>query len=133
MKLLRKGLWILPIFYMAMVWIMSSLPDNTFVELPDSKTDRMIKESLHLVEFAILYLLFVLAAFFNRRLTPAINLSFAVIAGLYGITDEIHQSFVPARSATLIDVIKDLTGVAIAYYIIKKNIRTLHRINVSGD
>jgi VanZ family protein len=130
LKMFRRVLWVLPIIYMAMIWTMSSLPDDTFVELPDSSTDRFIKESLHLVEFAILYLLFAVAAFFNHKLTPSLNLIFAVLAGLYGISDEIHQSFVPARSATLIDAIKDITGVVVCYYIITKR---LHRVKPPGD
>lgn len=105
---------------MMMIWHMSGRPDNTYVELPDSTADAYIKESLHLIEFAILYLLNVMAAYFNGKLTAATNLTFAILAGLYGILDEIHQSFIPSRSASLIDVIKDLTGVAVAYLIIKK-------------
>lgn len=121
-KIIRRLLWVLPVIYMAMVWTMSSLPDDTFVELPDSSTDAFIKESLHLIEFAILYLLFVLAAYFNGKLTPVSNVVFAVLACLYGITDEIHQSFVPARSSSLIDVLKDIIGVTISYLIIKRKV-----------
>jgi VanZ family protein len=116
---------------MMMVWKMSSLPHDAYLELPVSSIDRFIKESLHLVEFAILYLLFVFAAGANSKLTKANNLLFAIVAGLYGISDEIHQSFVPYRSATLIDAIKDITGVIIAYYLVNKKI--LHRTKASGD
>jgi VanZ family protein len=127
LKLIRWGLWLLPLLYMMLIWNMSSQPHNAYVELPNSAVDRFIKESLHLVEFAILYLLFVLAAFFNKKFTPTANLVFAVIAALYGLTDELHQSFVPYRSATLIDLIKDVTGVTIAYYIIRKKLFTSTR------
>lgn len=124
MKILRRVLWVLPLLYMMLIWKMSSQPHNAYVELPNSSVDRFIKESLHLVEFAILYLLFVWAANFNNKFTPMSNMLFAVIAVLYGLTDEIHQSFVPYRSATLIDLVKDTTGVAIAYYIIRKRLGT---------
>nr|WP_295973149.1 VanZ family protein [uncultured Bacillus sp.] len=102
---------------MIAVWVMSSMPDNAVVELPNSQWDSMIKESLHLVEFAILYIFFVLALLTIRGLTLKLNLICVLIASLYGLTDEIHQSFVPARSATLIDLIKDVTGVLIASWI----------------
>ncbi|WP_108668884.1 VanZ family protein [Peribacillus acanthi] len=115
-KLIRYALTTLPFLYMIAIWIMSSLPDNAVVELPDSYWDRMIKESLHLVEFGLLYLFFVVALVVNGRLTPKWSLIAAILAGLYGITDEIHQSFVPYRSATLIDVVKDLIGVTAAYF-----------------
>jgi VanZ family protein len=130
MKLLKAFLWVLPLLYMMMIWRMSSLPSNAYVELPDTNVDRFIKESLHLVEFAILYLLFVLAAYFNEKLTATTSLIFAIVACLYGLTDEIHQSFVPARSATLIDLIKDVIGVSVAYYFVRKK---LLRIKVVGD
>jgi VanZ family protein len=123
LMLFRRVLWLLPLIYMAIIWIMSSLPHDTFVELPDSATDRFIKESLHLVEFAILYLLFVIVALINKQLTLTTNLVFAVIACLYGVTDEIHQYFVPARSATLIDVVKDVTGVVISFYFVRKKLK----------
>ena len=37
-----------------------------------------------------------------------INLICILILALYGLTDEIHQSFVPYRSATVIDLVKDV-------------------------
>jgi len=106
-----------PIVYMVAVFVMSSMPSNAIVELPDSQLDAFIKESLHLVEFAILYFLLVLAFLTMRGLTEKINLVCLFIASLYGITDEIHQSFVPYRSATLIDVVKDITGVLVVSWV----------------
>jgi VanZ family protein len=115
-KFIRYTLTTLPFLYMIAIWIMSSLPDNAVVELPNSYWDRMIKESLHLIEFGLLYLFFVAALVVNGKLTPKWSLIAAVLAGLYGITDEIHQSFVPYRSSTMIDVVKDIIGVTAAYF-----------------
>ena len=108
---------ILPFIYMAAIWMMSSMPSNAVVELPNTKIDGFIKESLHLVEFAILYVLLVLALLTFRSLTSWVNLVLILIASCYGLLDEIHQSFVPARSATLIDLVKDVTGVLVAAWI----------------
>lgn len=111
---------VLPLAYMAAIWIMSSLPSNHFVELPDSQLDKTIKESLHLIEFAILYVLLVLAFLTGKReFTPKLNIVCAVIAGLYGVTDEIHQSFYAYRSASWFDLVKDFTGIAVCYYFIR--------------
>lgn len=117
---MKYVLRLLPIAYMAAIWIMSSLPSNHFVELPDSGLDRTIKESLHLIEFAILYVLLVLA-FLTRRgpFTASLNTICAVIAGLYGVSDEIHQSFYPYRSASLFDLVKDFTGIIVCFYFIR--------------
>ena len=110
---------LLPFIYMAMIWVMSSLPSNHFVELPDSQLDRTIKESLHLIEFAILYGLFVAASLTGKRkFKRSINMLLAAAAALYGLTDEIHQSFYPYRSASLFDLFKDVLGIAVVYYFV---------------
>lgn len=111
---------LLPIFYMGLIWVLSSLPHNAVVELPDSSVDRFFKESMHLIEFAILYILFVLAMHTTGTFSKKVNIICALIACLYGVVDEIHQSFVPYRSATLIDAIKDITGVLVAWYFIDR-------------
>ena len=109
---------VLPIIYMIAIWVMSSMSSDAIVELPDSKWDGFIKESLHLVEFGILYLLLALALLTMRELNGTINVILILISCLYGLTDEIHQSFVPYRSATLIDLVKDCVGVLFASWIL---------------
>jgi VanZ family protein len=118
MKIVKWLIRLLPPAYMVFIWILSSMPDDAVVKLPSSSLDRFVKESLHLVEFAILYVLFVFALLTTGRFSVKHNLLCAVIAGLYGILDEIHQSFVPYRSATMIDGVKDITGVSVAYYFV---------------
>jgi VanZ family protein len=110
---------VLPLLYMAVVWIQSSYSSDQFVKLSNSWLDNNIKESLHLIEFAILYVLLVLA-FLTRRggLTRRLNIVSAGIAALWGLTDEFHQSFVPYRSATLIDFVKDIIGISVCFYFI---------------
>ncbi|WP_043930017.1 VanZ family protein [Bacillus sp. EB01] len=104
---------------MVLIWTMSSLPSNHFVELPDSKIDRTIKESLHLIEFAILYGLLVLAFLTTKKkFTTRVNMALAAVAALYGVTDEIHQSFYPYRSASLFDLFKDVVGILVVYYFV---------------
>jgi VanZ family protein len=99
---------------------MSSLPADHFVKLPDSHIDHTIKESLHLIEFAILYVLLVLAMLTRRgAFTPALNIACAVFAALYGISDEIHQSFYAYRSASWFDLVKDFTGICVCFYFIR--------------
>lgn len=76
-------------------------------------------ESLHLVEFAFLYVLIVLAFQVHNRFSKATNLMAALFASFYGLTDEIHQLFVDGRSFTINDLIKDWCGVWIAYFVVK--------------
>lgn len=106
---------ILPIFYMAAVFMMSSMPSDAVVELP--RWDSLVKESLHLIEFGILYTLLFFAALTFKGITPKLNLALIILSSLYGLSDEIHQYFVPYRSATVIDLVKDVIGVLVASWI----------------
>jgi VanZ family protein len=106
---------VLPILYMTAIWFMSSNPADAIVELP--RGDRLVKESLHLVEFGILYILLFLALLTFCGINRKINLFLILISSLYGLTDEIHQYFVPYRSATFIDLVKDVIGVLVASWV----------------
>ncbi|MFK9091493.1 VanZ family protein [Bacillus salipaludis] len=120
MKVFKWLLRVLPLLYMAAIWYQSSLPSDHFVKLPNSSIDHTIKESLHLIEFAILYVLFVLAFLTRRRpFTPALNLACALFAAFYGVSDEIHQSFYAYRSASWFDLVKDFTGISVCFYFIR--------------
>ncbi|MCM3163801.1 VanZ family protein [Metabacillus litoralis] len=117
---MKKAIFtLLPLLYMALIWTLSSFPADAIVNTPFS-FDSLLKESLHLIEFAILYWLIAFAFMAHGRWTERTSLIAAAIAILYGLTDEIHQSFVPARSATVIDFVKDTIGVLVSYYIAKR-------------
>ena len=112
---------ILPLAYMILIWFLSSNPSDAVVTFSvNAYYDAFIKESLHLVEFGILYVLWALAFLSRGELTRKQNLTAVAIAILYGLLDEYHQYFVPARSATFIDLTKDWIGVGVAWLIINK-------------
>ncbi|MBM7551597.1 VanZ family protein [Thalassobacillus pellis] len=75
-------------------------------------------ESLHLIEFAILYLLLVAALMANHKLSRMTSFLAALIAMTYGLVDEFHQLFVVGRSFTVIDLVKDWIGVLIAWLVV---------------
>ncbi|WP_428910083.1 VanZ family protein [Niallia sp. Krafla_26] len=114
--MLKIILRVLPLLYMIVIFILSSMPADAVVELP--RWDSLIKESLHLVEFGILYILLFLAALTIKEVSPRLNLILILISSLYGLSDEVHQYFVPYRSATVIDLIKDVIGVLVASWIV---------------
>jgi len=116
--LLRLLLLIAPFLYMILIFILSSLPSDAIVNTPFS-WDRAFKESLHLIEFGILYGLWVLFFLVQGKFSPKTSLLSAVIAIAYGFSDELHQYFVPYRSATVIDLVKDTIGVLVLYTIVK--------------
>ncbi|WP_307256196.1 VanZ family protein [Oikeobacillus pervagus] len=119
MRLLIKIIFtIAPFLYMGLIWILSSMPDNVVIQLSDEKLDGFFKESLHLIEFAILYILFIVALLVNKQLIFPLHIASAIVAIFYGFIDEIHQAFIPFRSATLIDAIKDMIGVFVLAFIV---------------
>ncbi|WP_100401489.1 VanZ family protein [Bacillus sp. FJAT-42315] len=119
MRIIARGLsTIAPFVYIVAIWILSSLPHDAILSLPQNQIDLLFKESLHLIEFAVLYGLIVNALLANGRFSSATNLAAALIACFYGFIDEIHQAFIPYRSASIIDAIKDVTGVFICYLLV---------------
>ena len=70
---------------------------------------------LHVTGYAVLGTLALRAfhgGFERPRLAPTMYAALAVI--LWGISDEIHQSFVPGRDASPWDVLADVVGFVIA-------------------
>ena len=110
----RCMLMVLPVVYMGFIWYFSSRPSHSVIDL--GFYDSFIKESLHLVEFAILYLLWVLALLARGRLTPSGNRFAIILSVAYAFIDEFHQSFIPSRSASAIDLVKDMAGIAVVWY-----------------
>jgi len=67
---------------------------------------------LHFTAYALLGALF-LRAFNITRIRHHLKLIIIlsiILSSLYGISDEIHQSFVPYRTADVMDVIADILG-----------------------
>lgn len=75
--------------------------------------DFIAKKLAHVGEYAVLYTLIFRATHGKWLLTFALTMG-------YALTDEIHQSFVPGRSAAIYDLGFDLTGAGIASYSIWK-------------
>ncbi|WP_173915464.1 VanZ family protein [Halobacillus sp. Marseille-Q1614] len=78
-------------------------------------TVNTLFESMHFIEFAILYILLIWALKVNNKLTELFSCLAAGFAMLYGLIDEIHQYYVPGRSFTFNDLVKDGVGVAVVF------------------
>ncbi len=105
---------------MALIFYLSSFPS-----LPDyGSFDLMVKKLAHFTVYAILYFLLFRAFHSTQpRQSPPGSRAYvypAIIAVLYAISDEVHQSFVPFRNATIQDVIIDSTGIAAMGLVVKK-------------
>ena len=106
--------WFPIILYCLLIFIQSSYPSiKRAPELPH------LDKVLHFVAYALLGALF-LRAFKTSRIKN--NVRFILILSvllsfLYGISDEIHQHFIPYRSADLMDVLADMLGGLTGVYI----------------
>ena len=77
-----------------------------------------IDKLVHLVAYALLGVLFYRAyrIHIKNNLKLVMLLSIAS-SSLYGVTDELHQHYVPYRNADLIDVLADVLGSILGVYV----------------
>ena len=82
---------------------------------PDSTSSEGFSRFAHLVEYAVLAFLLVRCGrvFFPHASNTALIAGAWAVAVLYGVSDEIHQSFVPNRHADPWDVVVDAGGAAL--------------------
>lgn len=99
--------WLPLVAYCLLIYIQSSYPS------PESLPGFIMADKLlHFGAYGIMGILFYRAYATLRigeRLFWLVVLSIAS-ASLYGISDEIHQSFVPYREASALDVVADVVG-----------------------
>ena len=106
--------WLPVAAYMALIFYLSSLP-HPDEELPKFLFEDLGDKVLHVVEYALFAFLCYRA--FRWAAGPfaaqyALILAIAA-ASLYGATDEVHQAFVPFRTATWLDWVADTVGAVI--------------------
>ncbi|HHW68002.1 MAG: hypothetical protein PWP07_1725 [Epulopiscium sp.] len=132
---LRKIIWILTILWMAVIFLLSSRPgdlsrkdsawllDKTKIISQEEAMDTdnieamslqmWIRKMAHVIIFGGLCMLFY-ASFYGyvgKAIKTGIWSWIATV--IYGITDEIHQLFVPGRGSQIQDVIRDGKGALI--------------------
>ena len=99
-----------PLAYAAVIFALSA-QSRPLPFLPDEFL--LHDKLLHALEYSVLGALLVVSLRL-AGLRPRTALLLAVFLGsLYGATDEIHQSFVPGRDASVLDWVADTLGVAL--------------------
>ena len=107
--------WVPVALYAGMIFYFSaqSHPDD---DLPSFLFEEISDKVLHAVEYGILSVLCYRA--FRWAAGPAIARQAVVLAivtaSVYGITDEVHQAFVPLRESSWLDWLADTIGAGIA-------------------
>ena len=110
---LALGLTILIVYF-------SSIPDIVIVK-PGSRADQILSNLAHIPAYGILTILWIKS--FNGTLAYRnhIFVNMLILAGLvlFSVSDEIHQSFVPGRTASIMDVGLDLGGILLGFGVMK--------------
>ena len=101
------------LFYMLVIFVLSSMPK---LKPPDLGL-RPMDKAAHALEYAVLGVLLVRSASFRHELSLRIYIILSCIGVLYGISDEIHQAFVPHRVSSVWDVAADTVGIILGLLI----------------
>jgi VanZ family protein len=100
----RSCLWSVFIGYCVLLVYLSHQPGDPDYVAPFEHWDKLV----HVIEYAVFAILLVLAlSTVHEKRVPWIVLSLTL---LFAISDEIHQSFVPFREASVGDILADLLG-----------------------
>jgi VanZ family protein len=120
---LRKHPWVhlwLPVAaWMGVIFYLSAQPDLPHVD--SGLLGKLISCGAHALEFGVLAVLLARAMDGQPR---ALLIAF-VVAVLYGVSDEFHQSFVPGRTPDVLDLVCDGLGAAVGlavYWVVRRRV-----------
>lgn len=109
--------WLPPILWMGVIFILSAQP--TLPHAPDTLLDLILKKAAHMIEYGILAFLLWRALSRGRgTLSRAALVTALLVSVLYAVSDEYHQTFVPGRNGTLVDIGVDAVGTLIALLVV---------------
>jgi VanZ family protein len=102
--------WLPAVFIMMVIFMFSSLPAS---RLPYyGSYDLLIKKGGHAIGYGLLGLAYFFALPPSLRSASRWTLSL-MMAILFGLSDEFHESFVAGRNSSLVDVAIDAVGAAL--------------------
>jgi VanZ family protein len=107
--------WLPVYLYAGLIFIYSSLSSPPPLAPKFLYGDKLF----HLVEYAILGLLLARAAKNSANLRVHFRIFAVCAAVVYGLSDELHQYFVPERKVELLDVLADGIGAFLGQMLIK--------------
>ena len=102
--------WLAPVLWALLLFVASSIPGTSYPDVAFQYADKIV----HVGIYGMLGALLALAARLSKPWSVRKVWLFAVaLAAAYGATDELHQLFVPNRSADLRDLLADAVGAAL--------------------
>lgn len=94
-----------PLAVMTLIFALSATPD---LSSGLGAWDTLLRKLAHVTIFGVLWLTLARAAYWRRPILAT------VVAVLYAISDEVHQTFVEGRHGSPVDVAIDSAGIALA-------------------
>ena len=104
-----------------LIYWVSSIPDATPPDLGFEWQDKVFHATAYLVYGVAMFL--AVWAWARTRSTTSILWIGGILAALYAVADEWHQSFVPGRHATLDDAVADIVGICLAAFLFRLLLR----------
>ena len=108
---MRVLAWLPAVVVAAVIWKLSSTQD---LAIASGWLDTVTRKAAHITVFGVLSAAVVVALRKQSLSSSACLTGGAVIALLYACVDEYHQTFVPTRHGTPVDVAIDAAGIGIA-------------------
>ncbi len=113
--------WLPPLAWMGMIFYLSAQPD--LPGPPDPWLATLFSNGAHFGVYAALAFWWWRALWGIQRTSHREGMGMALILAflisvLYGASDEFHQSFVPGRDASILDLLVDAAGAAVALWLV---------------
>ena len=134
MKFIKNQIiyWI-PVYILMIIIFYFSSQSHTIIDGTDANIffiafdiEHIISYLLHIVEYSILGG-FVFRGFFHSKFKKNSKFLSITLAGLYGVSDEIHQYFIPGRFFSFLDMGFDILGVVVGIVIISLFYRRFYK------
>lgn len=116
----RIATWGPVLGWTALIFVLSAQP--TPVISSDPLWDVLVKKVGHMLLYAVTALLLFRALRLGTRVGRPAAWA-VVVAGLYAISDEVHQSLVHGRHAAISDVLIDVVAAALAVLVANRLLR----------
>ncbi len=100
--------WAPSVLYMAVIWALSSMSLHIALNAEFPYTDKIV----HFFEYSGLALLLTHAVLRSWPDQPTLKSFFiaVLVTAAWGLLDELHQAFVPGRTADVFDLCADVLG-----------------------
>ena len=121
--------WVPALAYMALIFALSSI----HISAPIIRDVPFQDKGVHFVEYLVLGFL---CAYATRRTWPSRHAFRTIVLGAFlasawGFSDELHQAFVPGRSADILDFAADTLGGSVGALLYAIGERVVPRLRVA--